>query len=204
MDGSHPPAIGLIAQLDLHSPELKGYIAIAMGILGLAYLMYRSNAKRRRDPLESSTAGFSLAQQRSVERQMQGLLVEMADMARQISAQLDTRAARLEALIDQADERIATLRGGGGGAGFSDAGGGGTDAMSSLPAGMMASGDATDPQHRRIHAMADEGRSVGEIARELDWPRGEVELILALRTRSETPVGDTGAPASPPGPRLAG
>jgi hypothetical protein len=173
----------ILLQLDLQSPELKGYIAIAMGILGLAYLMYRSSAKRRRDPLESSGSGFSLAQQRSVERQMQSLLVEMAEMARQISAQLDTRAARLEALIGEADERIAALR----------SAGGSIAAPAEPPASV--SPDPThpapvDPMHQRIGALADAGRSVGEIARELNYPRGEVELILALRSRGDESGSD--------------
>lgn len=172
----------ILLQLDLQSPELKGYIAIAMGILGLAYLMYRSSAKRRRDPLDGSGSGFSLAQQRSVERQMQSLLVEMAEMARQISAQLDTRAARLEALIGQADERIAALRSDGGGVG-APVEPASVRAGPTLPA-------PVDPMHQRIGALADAGRSVGEIARELNYPRGEVELILALRSRGDEPGPD--------------
>jgi len=38
-----------------------------------------------------------------VERQMQSLLVELSEMSRQISAQLDTRSAKLELLIKEAD-----------------------------------------------------------------------------------------------------
>jgi hypothetical protein len=164
-----------VAQVDLHSPELKGYIAIAMGILGLAYLMYRGSAKKRRDPLDDSRGpGFSLAQQRSVERQMQGLLVEMAEMARQITAQLDTRAAKLEALIQEADAKLEALR----------RAGAPTPGEPSFHAAASAADHPQmrhDPMAEQIRALADAGKSIPQIARELNWPAGEVELILALR-----------------------
>lgn len=190
--------VPLLAQLNLDDPALKGYIAIAMGVFGLVYLMYRGAAKKRRDPLERSAFGGSvgLAQQRAVERQMQGLLVEMADMARQISAQLDTRAARLEDLIRQADERLAAMKMG---AGESEPLGG--RGPMELPAGDVPREPITEtaapftgaqetpaftvtsPEHADIYALADAGRSPVEIARELSRPRGEVELILALRPK---------------------
>src|SRR5688572_5315914 len=90
---------------------------IGVGMLALAYVVLRPMLKRKRDPLERAPAQTSMAQQRAVERQMQNLLVDLTEMARQIGAQLDTRAARLEALIHEADERIAQLRGAGAGAG---------------------------------------------------------------------------------------
>ena len=40
---------------------------------------------------------------------MESLLVELSEMARQISAQLDTRSQKLEILIREADEKIAAL-----------------------------------------------------------------------------------------------
>ena len=39
-----------------------------------------------------------------------------------------------------------------------------------------------DPRHGEIYALADQGRSSKEIARQLNRPNGEVELILALRS----------------------
>lgn len=181
--------VPFIAQVNLDSSELKGYVAIAMGILGLAYLMYRGAAKKRRDPLERSAFGGSmgLAQQRGVERQMQGLLVEMAEMARQISAQLDTRAARLEELIRQADDRIGAMKMGGGVSLPAPADP--PPVVAPATACSAASDDSTapagfgKPEHDDIYALSDAGRSPAEIARELSRPRGEVELILALRPK---------------------
>ena len=41
--------------------------------------------------------------------------------------------------------------------------------------------EPADEQHGPVYALADRGLGAGEIARELNRPRGEVELILALR-----------------------
>jgi DNA-binding NarL/FixJ family response regulator len=51
---------------------------------------------------------------------------------------------------------------------------------------MRAAEDATvavDPRHAEVYDLADEGQSAQEIARQTGRPRGEIELILALRGR---------------------
>ncbi len=47
----------------------------------------------------------------------------------------------------------------------------------------LALPDASDARHRQVYALADQGRSAAEIARQIDRPYGEIELILALRPR---------------------
>src|SRR5215217_6709588 len=47
----------------------------------------------------ASRGAPSLAQQRGIEREMSQLMTELSEMARQVSAQLDARSARLEKLI---------------------------------------------------------------------------------------------------------
>ena len=79
--------------LDL-DPATK-WAVILLSVLTILYAAFRSFF-RKKDPLDKPPAFGSLAQQRSVERQMQNVLVEMSEMARQITAQLDTRAAKLE------------------------------------------------------------------------------------------------------------
>jgi hypothetical protein len=104
-----------------------------------------------------------------VEREVSSLMIELAEMAQQISRQLDSRSARLEALIRAADERIERL--GSMGAGTVDAG------TQSQPAAT----NAEQQRYARIYALADEGLSADRIAQKLEMPRGEVELIVALR-----------------------
>jgi hypothetical protein len=155
-----------------------------MGALALAYVVLRPMMRKKRDPLERNVVQSSMAQQRAVERQMQNLLVDLSEMARQITSQLDTRAARLQALLDQADQRIAQL---GDSRGVTP-----TDtppptpttpAQEAPPPPLVAS-----PMHAEVYALADQGFSAKEIAARLGRPSGEIELILALRTpRGATP-----------------
>ena len=160
------------------SPQ-QMWIFLGLGVMGLIYFMIvRHMMRRKRDPLEKAPFS-SLAQQRATDRQMQNLLVELSEMARQVSAQLDTRAAKLEILIQQADERIARLS-------SSDDNGSSSPAplaALSPPPPTPAAPEPPDPRHADIYALADEGREVHEIASQLNRPRGEVELILALRTK---------------------
>jgi len=164
--------------------EQRGWAALAVAVVCLGYLLFRPRF-RKKDPLEPAAFG-SLSQQRSVERQMQNLLVELSEMTRQLNAQLDTRAAKLEVLLKQADDRIAALQ-------RLDATA--PKAMDSstappiqdfIPETTIAEAPAPlqlDPRHREIYALADEGHGAKEIATRLNRPSGEVELILALRPR---------------------
>lgn len=147
-------------------PATRWFIAAA-GTVVVLYAVVRPFL-RKKDPLDRRPAYSSLAQQRSVEKQMQNVLVELSKMAREITAQLDTRAARLEELLKEADRKIEILRGAAAPPGDPAPSG------SSVP-------EALDPRHGQIYTLADQGRSVQEIARQLDRPSGEIELILALR-----------------------
>jgi hypothetical protein len=154
------------------------WIFFALVMLALFYVsVLRPMMRRKKDPLERSSGFGSLSQQRAVERQMQNLLVELSEMSRQISAQLDTRAAKLEVLISQADERIAALRRAGDGAAEPP------PADTAHPESQPESPPQPqiDPRHAEVYSLADEGRDANEIATALGRPRGEIELILALR-----------------------
>ena len=175
-------------------PAIK-WTMMAVSGGAIVYLTIIRPAMKKKDPLSkpppSSMAGSRLAAQRDTERVMQNLLVELAEMSRQISAQLDTRSQKLELLMQQADERIAQLQRLQGERAtppvFRP-----VDAMADVyvPREMSAPRElervtpaAEDARHQEVYSMADQGRSAGDIARELDRPRGEVELILALRPR---------------------
>lgn len=175
------------------------WLIVAMVTLAVAYIVMRPRMKKR-DPLaDSGGPKMTLAQQRSVERQMQSLLVELSEMARQISSQLDTRAAKLELLLREADEKLAALK-----AASSPASGGsgfrrpftGTDTREDAdpppplrlyPDGPVTGGPSQpsppDPRHAQVYSLADQGQTPQQIAQQLDRPSGEIELILALRSR---------------------
>lgn len=164
----------------------KQWLAIGAGLFLLAYFVLRPMAKRKKDPLDNMGAVGSVSRQRSVEREMSNLLVELSEMARQVTAQLDTRATKLEMLMREADEKIQTLR-------RLSAENAPTPVSTAQPLterqALMQPLDAPpppsepgiDPRHAEIYAMADQGRSASDIASRLGRPSGEVELILALR-----------------------
>src|SRR5437773_1543254 len=79
--------------------DQQGWVALVIAMMAIGYLLFRPRFKKK-DPLEKPAFG-SLAAQRSVERQMQNLLVELSEMARQMNAQVDTRATKLQELIKQ-------------------------------------------------------------------------------------------------------
>jgi hypothetical protein len=168
-------AMTALPLLDL-DPATK-WAVIALAIITMVYAAMRP-LFRKKDPLDKPPALGSLAQQRSVERQMQNVLVEMSEMARQISAQIDTRAAKLEALIREADEKIAAMR--------SQSSPTSLNMPPQPPSVTTMKAESTeqpmiDARHALVYALADQGRSCKDIAQELNRPSGEIELILALR-----------------------
>ena len=160
------------------------WMGLVIATCATLYIFYRAKRKTKRDPLERHPVSSSMAQQRAVERQMSNLLIELSDMARTVSASIDTRTAKLEALLDEADKRIETLRA---------LSGAQTQLPTSTPpqpvlTPRIASQDAPacDERHMRVYELSDLGQSVREIADALGRPTGEVELILALRSREPT------------------
>ena len=181
------------------------WLVIAVAILGIVYVTFvrpLRQKKKERDPLQrkATGGGAALARQRSVEREMSNLLVELSEMARQMTAQLDTRAAKLELLLKEADEKILLLKRTGINRGKNSAAAGSdSDPDAATAAGAALEGvimearaplhaamreTQLDPRHAQVYDLADEGHSPQEIARELERPSGEIELILALRSRS--------------------
>jgi hypothetical protein len=178
--------------LDSSAPTpLTSWVAIGIGVLTVVYIAFIRPFKRdkKKDPLSRAAPEPGLARQRGVERDVSNLLVELSEMTRQMTAQIDTRAAKLEALIREADEKISMLRSLGSGCGI------GGEPHGILVEAKLLEADAVrmrtvvdpvpaaDPRHAEVYDLADEGQSAQEIARQTGRPSGEVELILALRGR---------------------
>ena len=163
----------LLADIPTNNSRLI-WLGVAFAGATILYAVLRGS-RGKKDPLARGPSSASLARQRNVERQMESLLVELSEMARQITAQLDTRSAKLEALIHEADEKISLLRQGGEISAQ-------TPIAKTVPPQWTAA--SIDPQHEAVYALADQGKATAEIARQLNRPSGEVELILALRARA--------------------
>jgi hypothetical protein len=115
------------------------------------------------------------------------LLVQLEEASRRVGAQIDTKFAKLETVIRDADDRLARLEHALGRLGRSPVQ---SPAQAVLEDGganasrVSEEGDADgpkDPRFRRVYELVDAGASPIKAAEELAMPLGEVELILNLR-----------------------
>mgnify|MGYP001489693212 CR=1 FL=1 len=152
------------------------WVLIGLSVAMIIYVTIRPFL-RRKDPLAHQPLRLNLARQRSVEREMESLLVELHEMARTMNAQLETRVARLEVLIRDADERASRLeelleqqrR-------LTSADG---SAMSIAPV-EPETPEPADDGWDQIRELASRGLTERQIASEVDRPLGEVEFVLNL------------------------
>jgi hypothetical protein len=173
--GTDADMLRLLADIHFSRNDSTQWMVLVVGVLATCYLVMRGRLKQRKDPM--ARPSMSLSQQRQIERDMNGLMVEMLDTARQMTAQLDTRAARLEVLMKEADAKLAALQSVTG----SPLPGPSSPTTLTPITPPPAPESPPDPRHAEVYSMADQGRSPHEIARKLNRPNGEVELILALR-----------------------
>lgn len=159
-----------------HLDPFQKWAIICAAALTIVYAVMRP-LRKRKDPLAHGPS-MSLAGQREVEKQMTELLVELEQMARKMTAHLDTRSARLETLIRDADERIATLR---------TLSASTPGALDSRLDPFPAEPGAPETRHADVYELANQGQSARQIAQTLSRPHGEIELILALRGRNRAP-----------------
>lgn len=168
-----------VSQLTGHS-ALPG-ILMAGGVLLMSVILlsrlWRGKRQRGSQPAPTPREQIDAIRDQARSRaDIEAFKVEAHDFTRQLAALLDSKAARLERLIADADERLARLDRTGGGAARPQRP---IDAAP-CPAPSIAS-PATNPAHERIYRLADQGLDPIEIARKTGQPTGQVELILALR-----------------------
>jgi hypothetical protein len=179
-------------------PDEQTYpILIGLGAVILIYLaVLRPKMRKKKDPLDQPPARATMAQQRALERDMQTLLVEYEQMIRNMTSQLDTRAAKLELLIKEADEKLAALRAANAGSipAYSAASAESAAVAEPEAAAIARATDLTptprrdptgpDPRHAEVYALADQGLPARDVARRTGIPHGEIELMLNIRASS--------------------
>ncbi len=175
--------------LQASPPNPNSWVIYGAAAMGGFYILLRYMSKRKKkDPLADTPVRFGLSQHKSVEREMQNLLVELSDMSRQITAQIDTRSAKLDALIREADEKIVELRAlSEGQSSVAPSRAYDSYRLPTSPAQPAASSVISndDPRHAAVYLLADQGKSSPQIAAELGRAKGEIELILALRGQKQ-------------------
>jgi hypothetical protein len=205
--GGHLGWLATAPQRGLSSDLLSSGL-VAMGVMILVWFLLRMQWRRQgrteRTPLEHLTEGREAARSTGsrwapgaspptrASRRDEEAGAELVQLARRILAQIEARSAQLEALIADADDRIAELRRLEGGAGQRvPAARGEQPAVEARRATGGENGSspaaqgrpAEDSMTREVYELADRGLPPVEIARELDQHLGAVELILALRPK---------------------
>jgi len=169
-------------------PSLDAYLVLGVVIIAVSLIAVatrRRASDRVPNPRDYAREQISrLREERGVKQDMENLLVQLSELARQINAQIDTRFAKLEKVIADADERISTL-----------------EALLRRAANLQkidlvvdeqadhageqqsppAAQQHLDPRYAKIYELADQGLSPIDIARQTGYTTGEVELILNLR-----------------------
>ena len=179
-------------QLDAFRQNLStGLIAIgtvAM-LFVIARMLRRQSANRRAHAAEParqrpslqppSTPGFGST---ATNDRLDRLMTDAEELTRRLAAILDNKAARIEILLEQADERLRALEAATSAEHQPPPASHPTAplALTEPPAADPPAG-AVDPLHRKVYDLADQGLSPVEIARQIDRPTGQIELILALR-----------------------
>jgi len=201
----------LAAQAD----NLSGGLTILLVVLG-AVSISLIVLRRRQSHMASQRETPSQKVQRvkgaqRVREVADDLLVQLEQVAREVNARLDTKFARLERVVRDADQRIARLEqllghspdAPAACSPSSEAPRPSRSAHDPQPRAAQRSPTAADPdarsapartsdatpqdaalvnpRHRRVYNMFDAGTAPFQIAEALDMPLSEVELILNLR-----------------------
>ena len=179
----------LLADAAQQATDPTTLVILGVGGVFVIYVMMRMTKQRnKKDPFDKPFQARGLSQERSVQRGMENLLVELSEMTRQLGAQLETRAAKLEVLIAEADERSARLKAlldqAPARPTFAPAEPPPTEKRPEPPFENLAPAPTVDPQHAEIYRLSDEGRVPRDIAADMGRPSGEIQLILALRPRA--------------------
>lgn len=186
-------------------------LMLAGGVLGLGVVMrstFRRVGRSRQQPRTSARRVYAgLTEETGARRDVERVMVELDQLARQIHGRIDTRFAKLEAVIRDADQRIdqlsRLLRETKGVPTLDLTVDGETPAGSRSPGAQPSSAPApetndTDSRHAAIYRLADSGLSADQIAERVSETVGEVELILALRRTKRDAARPAGLIGSSP------
>lgn len=152
--------------------------AILLGLLVLAFALGSSRSRRN-----------SAATTPTADPEQARLLADMRELADRLATELDTKSAKLESLLQDADRKARSLE-------QQRARQETAEQVHAAelkplareqPAGHTprpTQSSRPEPMHAAIHSLSDQGLTPVQIAERTGVPTGQVELILALRRAS--------------------
>jgi len=190
------PLFPFMAEMAITPTQL---VMLALAVGGITIVMlstYRKSRRSRQNRGEPIREQYErLNRQSAVTRDVETAMLELDRLARQILGRIDTRFAKLETVIRDADERIAALSR----LVHTSKGRPSLDVTLASQAPDEVALTSTAPvsaqRHDAVYRMADGGLSSLDIARETGKNKGEIDLILALRkTRQAGQRAETAVP----------
>lgn len=138
------------------------YVFLILGVAALFVVMARRRARR---PLDLRAPGSFDADVRDPRQELERLLVEIQDLSRDHIARLDTKIRLLNQLLLDCDRKKAEL-----------------EALLGKSTSPAPPARAANPLHDQVYTLKDSGRDVAAICQATGLEKGEVELILGLRS----------------------
>ncbi len=190
-----------ILSFDTHALALGGAGGISstqiamlgLAVAGLTIVMLstrrRVRESKRLSPPPARQRYARLEAQSRAGRDLDHVMLELDQLARQVHGRIDTQLAKLEAVMREADQRIEKLSRLARMANGESAAAGARFQSRPPTAGEgmpPTASDVEDSRHAPIYQLADSGMPPIEIARKVGMTTGEINLILALRqTKNE-------------------
>ena len=185
----------------LGSVTASQIVMLALAIVFLTVVMISTGRRIRESraltgrPVREKYA--ELENRQAARRDVEQVMLELDKLARQVHARIDTKLVRLEALIRDADRRIAALA-------PSTPQSKDPRATASAPRESVFAGVGGDPgegdakRFAFIYRLSEQGLSVVQIAEQVARPQGEIELILGLRKAQVKSTRLKAEPTLPP------
>lgn len=187
----------MLAEGTLSRFDTVDLVMLALAVVGLTILMrgtFRRVTRVTSAPRVAARSNFAaMEKERKARHDVEQVMIELDHLSRHIQGQLDTRFAKLETVIGDADSRIEKLT-----RLIRTSDGGDTlDITVQDDGGTRKSAEQNDqPRHAAVYRLADAGLSAIEIAQNSGQTAGEIELILALRRTKQRAVAGAGLPVA--------
>lgn len=146
-------------------------VALAVALLILPRLLRRRSAARAAPSTDWDRDRAE--RQLQVRDNLDQILVQIQETSREQVARLDTKIRLLQKLVDDADQRIRKLQ---------ELQGIAPSPAPPPPVPPPVPERPVPPLHREVYQLADQGLDAPAIASRMSLDRGEVDLILNLRT----------------------